>query len=551
MLKILNILFVIIAILLVFYSIYKDVKKSEVKNSKCNLSDFKNYQKYIVLALLIFGFVLYFYKLDIVPMGLNVDEAGIAYDAMSLSRYGVDRYLYHFPVYFINFGGGQNALYTYLVTFLLQFFDYNMFVLRAPAALFGVLSVYFFYKLLSKRKSFKTAIIGMSLMLIMPFFIMKSRWGLESYLFLPMLLISIYFFDEAICGEKSKCFVISGILFGITLYTYAISYMVLPLLLGFICLYLLFIKKIKFKNLLCLGIPLFILALPLLLMLAINNGIIKNEFVTNFISIPKLLYYRGAEISFSNIVDNLRNFNFFKILFSTDYLIWNSNSAFGTLYYFSIPFLIYGVVIDFILSYRSIKKRKINIDIIMLVLFFISFVIGVTLASPNINKVNCFYLPAIYFIVIGIEHIINNIGKLSILIIVVMYIVLFGFFLKYYFVTYPNDYKDTALFVSEDFNEALSFALDQYDDEDKIYVGGIVQPYIYILIYNKTSPYDFQKSFDIDNLVTKSFNKYVFYLDNVENNMIYLTTESDANYKKIESEYSKKKNFGKYIVFYK
>src|SRR5699024_8620489 len=102
------------------------------------------------------------------------------YDAMSLSKYGVDRYLYSFPVYLINFGGGQNALSTYLVTILFKIFDNNLFVLRLPAAIIGIISVVCTFKILKNNKNSLVGLIGAFLMLIMPFFIMKSRWGLES-----------------------------------------------------------------------------------------------------------------------------------------------------------------------------------------------------------------------------------------------------------------------------------------------------------------------------------------------------------------------------------
>ena len=54
------------------------------------------------------------YKIEEIPAGIHVDEAGMAYDAFCISIFGVDRALNHLPVYFINFGGGQSALYTYI-----------------------------------------------------------------------------------------------------------------------------------------------------------------------------------------------------------------------------------------------------------------------------------------------------------------------------------------------------------------------------------------------------------------------------------------------------
>ena len=57
-----------------------------------------------------------------IPYGIHIDEAGMGYDAWSLQKYHVDRWLNHFPVYLINFGGGQSALYAYLCAMFIKLF---------------------------------------------------------------------------------------------------------------------------------------------------------------------------------------------------------------------------------------------------------------------------------------------------------------------------------------------------------------------------------------------------------------------------------------------
>lgn len=57
-----------------------------------------------------------------IPRGWNVDEAGIAYDAWCIAKYGVDRFRYPYPVMFMNYGGGgQSSLYTYMTAILFKF----------------------------------------------------------------------------------------------------------------------------------------------------------------------------------------------------------------------------------------------------------------------------------------------------------------------------------------------------------------------------------------------------------------------------------------------
>lgn len=70
------------------------------------------------------------YRLNDLPYGIHMDEAGMGYDAYSLANWGLDRYYKFYPVYFINFGGGQSVLYGYSCAFLLKFFKLSVTLLR-------------------------------------------------------------------------------------------------------------------------------------------------------------------------------------------------------------------------------------------------------------------------------------------------------------------------------------------------------------------------------------------------------------------------------------
>ena len=72
----------------------------------------KHKTKILFTIILIIAIFTRLYRIDELPQGIHVDEAGIAYDAYCFANYGVDRYLNKMPVYMINFGLGQSALYT-------------------------------------------------------------------------------------------------------------------------------------------------------------------------------------------------------------------------------------------------------------------------------------------------------------------------------------------------------------------------------------------------------------------------------------------------------
>ena len=96
----------------------------------------KNFLQYawLIVCVLVIGF-MHLYRLVDVPYGLNVDEAGAAYDALCIARFGVDRYLNSWPVYFVNFGDGQNALYIYMLALSFKIFGLSKWAIRIPMVL--------------------------------------------------------------------------------------------------------------------------------------------------------------------------------------------------------------------------------------------------------------------------------------------------------------------------------------------------------------------------------------------------------------------------------
>lgn len=96
----------------------------------------------ILTAMILF---LHFYKLTEIPYGMYVDEVGSAYDAYSIANYGVDRYIKSYPVYFTNYGDGQNALYTYITALFFRLFGASKLTVRMGIALSSLTAAFFGY----------------------------------------------------------------------------------------------------------------------------------------------------------------------------------------------------------------------------------------------------------------------------------------------------------------------------------------------------------------------------------------------------------------------
>lgn len=524
---------------------------AKIKNIKSNHQEInqennwtKRYGKFIfILIFLIFAISLTF-KIGEIPKGLHVDEAGAFYDAICLSKYGVDRYLNKLPVYLINFGGGQSALYAYLAAIIIKIFGANVIAFRLPAILLSLISMLFFYKAVEENNGKKEALLTVLIFAIAPWNIMKSRWGLDCYLMSSLLAISIYSLVKAVNKNKQYWYVISGILFGLTLYTYVISYIMLPIILAIILLYLLIIKKIKIQNIITMAIPLAILAMPLILMICYNKGWLENINIPIF-SVPKLWFFRGGEIAIKNIPENLQNI--FDILFIKDFLNYNAIEEFGNLYKLSIPFVIFGLIEVSRNVFEDIKRKEFSLDFVMLATFVVTFVVGLCIEELNINKINGIYIPMIYFAGRFLCYIANHL-KYVILGVILLYIFSYAMFMNFYFTEFAN--TDLSYF-----EEEIMLAAEKAESLNKsqIYVENCVnQTYIYTLIATPISPYEFNENLKIENGGVLEYGKYKFEIpEKIDENAVYIIKNDVQKIMELQGLGFKEERYGDFVVLWK
>lgn len=451
----------------------------------------------LFIIILVTAIVIRSYRLDEIPVGINVDEAGMAYDAFCLLHFRVDRALNYLPVYLVNFGGGQSVFYAYSTAIMILIFGFKLFSFRITAVIINIIAIIIGYLLIKKNTSRTNALIFMTILTINPWNIMASRWGLDCNLLAPFMLISVYFLTKS---EKWYHYIITGIVFGVTLYTYALSYVIIPIFLFFTLIYMLYVKKIKFKNIIIMGVPLFILALPLILMILVNNDVINQ--INWIITIPKLPNYRNAEISFGNFISQITNP---KTLFVYDDLPFNSVSKFGTIYKTCIPFAILGFIIECVYLVKSIKNKEFRLGTVFLIWFVPTYLFLMFIQDINVSKANAIFIPLIYFQYSCFEYAINLLKEdekykkpffgLLIGVMSALYICNFGMFTKYYFTQYEKDYAQQMFFEKE-----LLYAIEQvngieeYKNKDVYLYTAAERPYIYTLIMNPISPYDFNET---------------------------------------------------------
>ena len=459
-----------------------------------SMAEKKKENRRLGIALAAIGIVFVLTRLFLltsVPRGLHVDEAGMAYDAFCLANYGTDRYMTWHPVYLTNYGSGQSALYAYLASIFIRVIGFRPAAFRLPAVCLGAVTVIFGYLIGRETMKKRSAVILAGLITLCPYYIMSSRWGLDCNLLLGFFTMSLYWLILAVKRQKTGWFALAGASFGVTLYTYAVSYVLLPLFLLFSFFYLLWNRKIKVKHGAAFVVPLAVLALPLLLFIAVNMGYLEPIFTPLF-TIHRLEYYRGGEFSLANIPANR---GLLKMLLTTDLVQYNGFPQFGTLYYISVPFLLMGIVLSLVRMVKSVINRSYDAQTFVAIMFWIIMAVDLVMMLPNINKSNAVYFPFIYFVALAFDFLMEKLPfqRWVTVGIVAAYGVCFLCFGNYYYFHYPEE-----IYPQQYFNDSLIQMLDRIEEEypggmeRNIYVDvsddNVSQPYIYTLIRKPLSP---------------------------------------------------------------
>ncbi|MDE7415192.1 MAG: glycosyltransferase family 39 protein [Lachnospiraceae bacterium] len=395
-----------------------------------------------------------------IPCGAHADEAFAGYEAYSLLEYGTDSWGYRAPVYLTTWGSGMSALESYLMIPFIKFGGLNLVTVRLPQLIMGVISVFVVYLLYSKISDHKKGLWAAMMIAICPWHIMMSRWGLDANLAPAFILLAMYF---AVLGlSKEEYLIISALFWGMSLYCYALMWLFVPFFLSFSFLYCIKFHKVKIsKYTISAAVLLFLLAVPLLLFVAVNIGLLP-ELKTQYISIPRLVQFRGDELSGTHILSNIKDF--VRIyLKQYDYNLMNAIPVFGLYYLFSMPFMLLGAYDIMRAVWCNRKQKKFGYEIFLLIWFSICTVIGL-LRSMSIYRANCMNLAVLFLVIRGSAYA-GQLFRGSWIRkgIPALYIVSFCLFEGYYFTSYRDTIKDLQLAGAD---EALIYAVAMKKDSN-------------------------------------------------------------------------------------
>lgn len=482
-----------------------------------------------------------------IPEGLNADEASMLYEAYSLSKFGIDRNGTSFPVYLEAWGNGQNALLTYLTIPFVVIFGMNVFSARIVSLIFSIVSLFAFYYLIKKLTNNKTtALVAMIIFMFSPYTIMISRWGLESNLLPHFILYGTCFIVKAYKDNFNYIF-LSCIIFGIGLYSYAIAYLFVPLYLLAIYIYFIVKKKITKENVLVFILAnanLFLLAVPLILFLLVNNGVLK-EIHLGIFTIPKMRGYRGGEISLKNVIYNFAKIP--RILFvQNDFLSHNTFYNLGFVYFIILPFIVWGVAA----TIKNLIKHKCQFGNFLLITWLVcALIVSFLIKNPNANKINVIWFVWLAFAGIGASEFIVQ-AKVVFYLLLSAFVLMFGCFDYLYFTKYNT-------IIAPQFNsgliETINFANSTAEEKPIYFSINLHEPYIYCLIADEKSPQEFIDTVQLENPITvKSYGHYYFKqtINKIEDGEIYVLDLFEFNEKFKDNSNINYKIFNYFVVVY-
>ena len=489
------------------------------------------------------------YKFGSVPGGMNQDGAMAAVDAKALADYATDRYGMWMPVHLTAWGYGQmSALLSYLMAPFVKIGGLSAFTARLPqllVSLAGLVCLYLFIRdVFGKIPALIVAVFAA----INPWHILQSRWALDCNLYPHFFMMGIYFLHK---GIKRRLHLISSmIMFGLCMYCYGISIYTMPLFLLAACVYLLVTKRLKIKDAVIALLVYLLVAWPFITTMVINFlklDSIKTPFFTipyfpNSVRSNDILFF--SDNIWQQLIANFKQLMNVTLLQKPD-LPWNAIDKFGTMYLFSMPFVITGII-------ALVKDYRKNAGAILALIFLLTGIwCGLTTNGVNVNRINIVYYPIIIMAGIGIYFVIKQI-KYSHFPIAAAYVTAFVIFAVTYFTSYA-DMMDGYFF--KNFNEAVTSIKDT--DADKIYITADSQyegsrnvSEILTLFCHETDAEYYQgKKTDADG---KTFNeKYVFQsIKNIDidpnEDAVYVVTADDLRYFD-ESKYDFE-SFGRYYT---
>ncbi len=439
------------------------------------------------------------YQLGDIHSGFFADEAVNAYDSFSILKAGKNLWGEPFPFFFNHHNVDTvSGIYIYSSVPFIYIFGINEFSARLAAAVYGTLTVLVVF--IFTRQVFKNNLIALTVSLLLaisPWHILYSRVAIRG-ITLPFFFVAgLYFLLRGHSQVKNS--ILSGLLLGVTIYTYSVVKLFLPLfLVGYLFVYRKELYQYR-KNVLISVAVFLLVALPALKFTISESG--KERFKDISIFSQKNVEQKRKDLEMSDsparYLAQLPDIGISGIIFAKNYLTfytprflfskeWQWVGHPHLLYWFELPFILLGV-------FLLMKQRRPEHKIILW--WFIIYCIPTSLTVPGtsphraINGLPVFQIIAAY----GIYHFFGMsvirerkrlIAVAAMFIVVVLQSLYSG--LHHQFSVYP---KKTGEHWQFGFRDAISYTESVKSDyEEVVFSENLHNAYALLLFYLKYDP---------------------------------------------------------------
>ena len=369
---------------------------------------------FLLILTIALGAFLRLYNLGNTNLGFFRDEAALGFNAWSLLTTGADEYGQKFPVIFRSFEVFFMPAYVYLSVPIFWVFGISEFSTRLLSALSGIGIIYLSF--LIANKIFKSKTVGLVSAFVVatsPWAIFYSRGAFEGNLALLFFACGVYLWLKFKQTNKIRWFFASIIVFVFSMYSYQAPRPVTPLFVGFSIL----VQRQWWKAWrlwVVGGLVAIILYLPVVKLTTQAAGYHRAVGVSIFSSeqaVPGLNPDKGEWQKLYLVPREFLSlyvhyFSPANIFWQGDYNTQRRLPNISVLYFWQLPFLIYGV-------WKVWKSDLTNKKMLFIWVLLAPIPASLTRDPFHTYRSILLWLPISLLIALGIYHALANLKKVK------------------------------------------------------------------------------------------------------------------------------------------
>ena len=459
------------------------------------------------------GAALRLWALGELPPGVNQDEASGAYEAWALLHYGIDRNGHSWPVHFVAYGSGLNALLPYAAMPFIWIGGLDIAAYRLPMALMGIASLWLVWRIAHNAAGPKFALIALLLLALSPWHIMANRLGWDANTLPFPILLSAYFLsrhDRHRFGVQA----LAVAALSLSAYAYWTAYAFAPMFLAAAFGWLALNGALTLRRAFALSAIAAAVAAPVIVFLAVNMldldttrvlGATIPRYPTTARYETQTLLFRG---DWGGMLANIGDMSRLLLGYPEGGVLnFSALPGWGALPRFSAIIAAAGLGA---VLHRAMARRDFGVHLLVAMWFVLALALA-ALADANLRRLNLAWLPALYLTALGLSAL--RLPRAALCAAIAAVAALGGVFAHQYFREYESA---AASAFNKGLDAAISRAVETAGENELIYISRhINQPYMHALYAAAAPPRRHIETRVMDNLnrylhQILAFDRFVF-----------------------------------------